>query len=379
MRISAVADVHLGSPRRMGGPVHVGVNARGREALDVLSRAVFRVVVARPDVFVVCGDLFDTTSPPPQLLARVQEILGAAVDGGVPTVVIPGNHDQVSDAEGDNALRPLRPAGVRVVDVWNADPGDQVASGVLLAPFKREPVAEWLPSFLSKYAGSGARILCLHAVIIDASTPVFLRNSPDAVEARVLGRMCAEYGIRAVVCGNWHKRGRWRESGVEIVQVGALVPTGFDNQGVFDEAQAPLYGALAHGSVEEPGVRVVHESIPGPRFVTGFRSAARWKALADWFAARPGYSLYAEHSGPDADGSVRALFEQEKSAERIAGWAIVPRRATISYGASENSRGQPTAYSLDAAVESVIAGQGWDGPLKRDVRALLAGGAKCAS
>ena len=379
MRISAVADVHLGSPRRLGGPIRVGVNARGRDALDVLSLAVARVVAARPEAFVICGDLFDTTAPSPQLLAHTQEILGAAVDAGVPTVVIPGNHDQVSDAEGDHALRPLRPCGVRVVDSWNANPCDQVVNGVLLAPFKREPVSAWLPVFLEQYESAGARVLCLHAGIIDAATPVFLRDSPDAVEARALGRMCAERGIRAVVCGNWHKRGRWRESGVEIVQVGALVPTGFDNQGVFDEQQAPLYGGLAHLSVEESGVRVVHESIPGPRFVTGFRTAARWKALADWFAARPGYKLYAEHTGPDADGSVRALFEHEKSVGGLAGWSIVPRKTAISYAAGEGAEARPKGYALEEAVESVLAGQDWDANLKCDVRALLAGGAKCVS
>lgn len=375
MRLTAVADVHLGSPRRMGGPVHVGVNVRGREALDVLSRAVSRVTVTRPDAFVVCGDLFDTASPPPQLIARTQEILSVPVDAGIPTVVISGNHDQVSDAEGDNALRPLRPAGVRVVDTWSASPGDQIVGGVLLAPFRREPVVEWLPAFMSRYAGNGAEILCLHAGIIDASTPLFLRSSPDAVEAHVLGRLCAEYGIRAVVCGNWHKRGRWRESGVEIVQVGALVPTGFDNQGVFDEQQTPLYGGLARVSVEVGEVRVVHESIPGPRFVTGFRTSSRWKALVDWFAARPGYSLYAEHAGPDGDNSVRALFEAERAAGRLAGWAVVPRKATVLPTPRNSTNSANSQIGLLGAVESVLTQQDWDDDVKREVRALLAEGA----
>jgi DNA repair exonuclease SbcCD nuclease subunit len=230
------ADVHVGNPRAFGGPMASGVNARGRHVLDALRAAVADAVASSSDALVVLGDLFDSSRATPQLIAAVMEVLTTAAENGVPVHLLLGNHDQESADEGDHALAPLamvegvtvheRPAVVSVrrdAEVW-------------MVPFQVGRASEWLPGVLERLsAGSPpeARVaLALHLGVIDGETLPFLRESPDAIDLRLLRALCSQYRIGHVFCGNWHDRRVWEgPEGAKVVQVGALAPTGFNNPG----------------------------------------------------------------------------------------------------------------------------------------------------
>ena len=101
-------------------------------------------------------------------------------------------------------------------------------------------------------------VLCLHLGVYDDNTPDYLRNSHDAVPVSLVFKICAEHGFPAAVVGNWHERRVWKgKDGTIIQQVGALAPTGWDNEGI------EPYGGVAFWT----GDRIVMETAPGPRFL----------------------------------------------------------------------------------------------------------------
>jgi hypothetical protein len=259
-KICFVADVHCGSPKRFGGPVRCGVNDRGRRVLDVFSRAADRAVELRAEAFVVCGDLFDSSLPPPQLLTEVQAPLRRLREAHVEVVLLVGNHDQESAAPGDHALGPLAPYA-RVVErpecVWLGP------VALLCLPHRRGREGRWVDEevrVVLEAAPRGARardvrrVLALHAGVVDERTPAFMRGGAVAVDH--LHYAMTMHSMTHAFAGDHHVHRRWGD----VVQLGALAGTGFDNAGLDG------YGALAVLDVDSGAVDL--EFLPGPRFVS---------------------------------------------------------------------------------------------------------------
>lgn len=251
--IGLIADVHLGNPRRHGGPLVSGINRRCRQALAVLQRATELAVERKCEALVVLGDLFDTTNPPQQVVAAAQQIFEGA---RIPVLSLLGNHEQVSTDPGDHALGPLSPVAQVV-----SEPLSLVAGGVelLLVPFQPGPAAEWLPGAVEA-AGSGGTgkpaTLLLHLGLEDGETPSYLRGTHDSVMVGQLADLCSTYEIGSCFSGNWHEHRVVRDDPL-IVQVGALCPTGWDNPGLKG------YGRVVFWD----GYRMHSKEVPGPRFL----------------------------------------------------------------------------------------------------------------
>lgn len=258
-RIAFCADCHLGNHRRFGGPVEASLNRRCREGLEVLRAAADRAVATRAFAFVVLGDLFDYQRPEPSLLAAVQHIfadLDDRLQGGV--ILLVGNHDQTSSTTEDNALSPLFPHATVVEHPQAVNIG---GVELILIPFRpgHEKAEDWLPTVLDQMppAGTKARVLGLHLGIADEQTAVWLRDSRDAIKASTLIKLGKEHGVSAVFAGNWHDRRIWKRSEPTVFQLGALVPTGWDNPGLQG------YGTLAFW---DDG-KIDFEELTGPRFL----------------------------------------------------------------------------------------------------------------
>jgi hypothetical protein len=257
VRVACVADVHLANHRVHGGETVAGLNRRAEEIANALALAVQAAERAGCERFVVAGDLFDAASPSPQLVRRAQEALSAS-ERPIKTFIIAGNHDIVSAKEGDNALGPLRALPhVEVVEVPRV-----VAAGsadLLLVPFQPGDARKWLPESVAALglgAGNGKpRALVTHVGIVTGATPPYLRDAHDAVELEALQALSAQ-GISAVLAGNWHGFHAWGN----ICQIGALVPTGWDNFGMEG------YGTLAIWDSKTG--KLSREEIPGPRFLS---------------------------------------------------------------------------------------------------------------
>jgi len=247
-----VADVHLGNHARWGGSTEVGLNRRCRQALDVLRASVDLAEKEGAGSFTILGDLFDTPKPSPQLVAAAMHILGTFT-GCV--VALAGNHEVSSTTPGDNALAPLREAGVVVFDGPELMRRSYPNVDMLMVPWQQTP--EWWEK-LKKTAlplpRGKKQILCLHTGLVASSSPDFLAG--DGVRVEDLLGIREELGISWILAGHWHRR--WAPN-LPVMQVGALVPTGFDNPGLDGYGTVVLYD-----DHEGLGWR----EVPGPRFVT---------------------------------------------------------------------------------------------------------------
>lgn len=329
VRAAFVADVHIGNHRRFGGPSAAGINTRCRDVLHALADAVREAERLEADVFVVLGDLFDTAKPTPQELAAVMKIFE---ESGLEIDVLLGNHDQSSATPGDNALAPLGFLhDVRVHEV------PTVRAGLILVPFQPGPANEWLPRALDALAPPPGGTLCLHLGIADAKTAPFLRGSPDSITVDELQELCARWKIKAVFAGNWHDHRTWSFPDLTIHQVGALVPTGFDNPG-------ERYGFLA--STFQHTVQVSER----PRFLIRSFEDDGLEDLTDR-AQRPYVKVTARVSHLSA---ARAELHDLRSNGVISDFFLVPDREVVAAAAHSAAKAARSAATVDEAITRYI-------------------------
>lgn len=279
IKIAAVTDVHLGNHQRFArGTLKAGVNLRARLILDVIRDAYTVACEHACDAFVVPGDFLDIVKPEPQLYAEAHRIFA---HDGPPAYFLVGNHEQASDEDGDHALGPMRPYG-EVIERPHAfvEEVEGLSVGVYLLPYSpRLPGRDYVETSLSDIelrwdlSTPDDSILFAHLGVEDSGTPVWLRGSHDSIKAADLADLMRKGGFSCAIVGNWHDHRVWRfDDGIEIVQCGALVPTGFDNPSTPDNlgADADPYGSLVIWDSSRPrGNRVTRVVCNGPRFVTG--------------------------------------------------------------------------------------------------------------
>ena len=85
-----VSDVHLGARHRDLG--EAAARKRDRQA-EAFGRAVDLGLERRIDVFLVCGDLFDSNAQPRRTVERAAAELRRLTERGIHVVLIPGTHD----------------------------------------------------------------------------------------------------------------------------------------------------------------------------------------------------------------------------------------------------------------------------------------------
>jgi hypothetical protein len=262
-RFGLVADVHLGNHRKCGGQVYSSINTRCSRILVSLEKALTVAWDEGCEAVYVLGDFFDRADPIPQIVAEARSVLGACQFGlKAPHVeLLLGNHDMHSDEECDNALWALK----NHTQVVIVEKPHRVAHGFAV-PFARKQASKYIPESLSSIYGYGPGSLkanhpvnlFLHAGIADNNTPPWLLKAYDAIHVDTLFKTMKDDGFLRAFAGNWHNPQHWRRDDMEIVQCGALVPTGWDNPGMD-------YGRL---TIVEDGGDWFQVVIPGPRFLT---------------------------------------------------------------------------------------------------------------
>lgn len=360
MKIAFVADLHLANHRRYGGEMKAGVNWRAEAVLGVLDQAVTRAVAQACDMLVVLGDLFDTTRPEPQLIARVQTIFQRATDENMDVVVMVGNHDQVSSHAGDHALGPLEPVA-RIVDKTTLLQVGGVE--LVLIPFITGAASGWIPKeldgILGKPGEQGARsvppsttrrLLALHCGLADDRTPPWLVNAPDSIPIDRLDSICEHSGIDFVFAGNWHSRQVWERTPGDasqharcIMQVGALVPTGFDNPGLTG------YGTVA---TWDCGVVSAHE-LPGPRFVKVQSKVELADVLKQNASLK--HDLFISESAAPEDLRERAVaLNALVTGKVLQGAQVLPDLAVAQAEARTAATSAKSAETMQAALDAFV-------------------------
>ncbi len=282
--------------------------------------------------FIVAGDLLDYSRPEAPLLAEVQDILRREGGDFDEVFLMLGNHEQVSTHVGDHALGPLAAEDrVTIVDRPTFRLIDDRGTELILIPFQPGHAREWLPGVVrdtlagSEDAGSsspramgGARILVLHLGIKDAKTPPWLAGSADAIDIDLLAPLCEEHKIDYVLAGNWHDHREWRlrSTATHVMQIGALVPTGWDNPGIEGYGGLALYDRTAG---------LTREEIAGPRFV---KATSKKEAQCEMVDARKGgHTLFVSFdAAPDDLEELTTLVAAATGRGDIRGGEVLPNQ-----------------------------------------------------
>ena len=408
VKIAAVADVHVGNRQRFArGTERAGVNLRARLIVDVLRDACTVAADQSADVLVIPGDLFDVVRPEPQLLAEVQKALSVCSENNVDVHIVVGNHEQASSEPGDHALGPLEPVAqvherpaMRSIhsalsSVWEQE-SERVEAYLL--PYSPElPGSEYVQSAIAQlelmregevdegYPAARDRMLFAHLGVEDSGTPVWLRGAHDSIKATDLADLMRRAGISCAIVGNWHDHRVWSfDDGVEIVQCGALAPTGFDNPSTGSNLGTnDPYGSLIIWDSSRPrGARCERIVINGPRFVQGRSTRAVVDAIEEG-VINHGHTVFARLVvSPDAVISVRQEFERmttcqvgsEYHYEVVADADDVKRRVTSAAISARD------ATTTDSAIAEYVAAMPLDEDIDRQAvldtaRRCVAGGA----
>ena len=350
MKIGFVADVHLANHKRFGGPVECSLNERCRFGLGVLDAAGNRTHAMGGRYLVSVGDLFDGVRPEPQLIAAVKRLFGPGID----LIPMLGNHEFVSRGDNDNSLSPLAFSIEKAgwLNILNSRNGLIEDLPVFAVPFFPSESKGRTTQILRNVVGgagqskasSGARALAVHLGVSDARTPPWLRNASDSIDVDDLADIARQGGFSFVFAGNWHNHQVWSpgDGAVTVIQIGALVPTGFDNPGLDG------YGGLVVWDSETG--HYTYEEIPGPRFL----------------------SLSATEEPPDLSGSPHTVYISAKAAPaqiaertraleaaRCLGWPahayeVLPDRELVEQGARAAGAGAARAETLGAAVAAYV-------------------------
>lgn len=272
-QVAFIADVHIANHQAHGGPTVAGINTRAQMCLDALKDAAQFVLRKRPGTpLIVAGDLFDHAKPSPQLITATQKALASVAS----TYLLLGNHDRVSALEGDHALGPMVLQHVGATPELYPTTNPQAVIAML--PFRNEPAKGWFADALSALVDDACTrnmrviaVCChlgLYAKADIAKAPYDITASNDAISVEFVASTCKDLGIPAVLAGNWHKFRAWTIDGVQLIQIGALVPTGWDNPTTLGEHDP--YGAVVVLTMPDldSAPRFSVRTTEGPRFVT---------------------------------------------------------------------------------------------------------------
>lgn len=352
MRLAFIADVHVGNHAE-GARAHApGVNSRCAEVLSALERAI--MCSAEATALVSLGDLLDTSRALPQMIAATQRSF--RYRNAQPVHLLMGNHERESQREGDHSLGPFaHMRGVHVIDQPCDVGGLPKPVRVAAVPFEARPAAD----LLSELSGRASIIAC-HAGVYDDET---VRSSPylvqgnDVVHVRHVLDVARLATCRLVLAGNWHSH-KWYKSGdgTSVIQVGALVPTGWDNPGLHGYGSLMLVD-VDNISGEVQDVRRVE--IPGPRFirlqgarqVDGFEASLG--ALVQNSAHIRSCGLYLRAEVEPAEViRCRAVLDASQL-KNVAYVSVLPAQDEALAGAAEAARRMPE-IDLARALEDFV-------------------------
>lgn len=113
VKVLHLSDIHLGSGFSHG---HInpetGLNTRLEDFVGALRRCIDRALDEPVDLVLFGGDAFPDATPPPYIQELFAQQFRRLVDGGIPTVLLVGNHDQHRQGQGGASLCIYRTLGV---------------------------------------------------------------------------------------------------------------------------------------------------------------------------------------------------------------------------------------------------------------------------
>jgi hypothetical protein len=192
-------------------------------------------------------------------------------------------------------------------------------------------------------------ILCAHAGIMDEDTPPFLRST-SAIDRDELFAFMDEFDLELALCGDWHEHKVHTRNGRTIIQVGALVPTGFDNLGVNEYGYAISYDTHTK--------QIAKHVVPGPRFLKVVYEEqtldAAWVhgVMSGTFGEN---ALYVKVSAlPENMKHARQDLDQMVADGFISGYDLVPSKEMVRVQAKAAATRASSAATFESALEEYL-------------------------
>jgi len=208
LTILHTADSHLGAdlPRRS----RHARRRRGHDFVDSFHRVIRHGLASGANLVIHSGDLFDSPQPSAEAMAAAGETLVACAAGGVPVVILPGNHEHSAIPSCLLLAHPNIHIVTRPCTIPLEIEGGCVA--VSAFPCLRRDAARAFPQALEQTGWRAAqadwRILAIHQSIESAvcgTANYRFRSSEDVVER---GAIPTEFDY--VACGHIHRHQRLR-------------------------------------------------------------------------------------------------------------------------------------------------------------------------
>lgn len=200
MRLLHTADWHLG--RTLGGASFLPDQAAW------LQGEFLRIVRdTRPDALLVAGDVFDRAVPPVEAVELLDDVLAQVVLGlGVPTVVIPGNHDAAERLS--FGARVMREAGLHIAE---SALGEAIRLGDAYGDVYVLPTGYASPLLIAELLGE------------DGGEDISCHDTGMAAVCRRLHGLCPP-GVRSVVVAHAFLQDGVESESERLLQVGGARP-----------------------------------------------------------------------------------------------------------------------------------------------------------
>jgi DNA repair exonuclease SbcCD nuclease subunit len=256
-RLLLVADTHLGFDEPLEGRARIDRRRRGPDFLANLERALEPALRGEVDAVVHGGDLLYRSKVPFSLVERAMRPIARVAAGGVPVLLVPGNHER------SKIPFPLLAAyrNVHVFDRPRTVLLQSAAGSVALSgfPFARDVRAGFrglLHDTGHAATPAAIKLLCLHQAVegAQAGTPDYtFTGGADVIRARDLPQ-----GFAAVLSGHLHRQQRLTRA-LDGAPLSAPVfyPGSVERTSFAERLETKGYLVLTLRAGERPGGRVV--------------------------------------------------------------------------------------------------------------------------
>lgn len=197
MRLVHLADLHLGHRRHYRCAAN-GLNQREMDVAQACRTAIDAILMARPDIVCIAGDVFDSSLPRNAATVFACRQLKRLRDVGIPVVVIPGNHDRVKSSEHGSIFPLFR--DLLGVDV-TVDRAERFVYPSLDLAVTAVPYAALIADGIPEPEGAERyKVLVVHGEVAG----LYPGRAAAAEEADIPTEAVTAHGWSYVALGDWH-------------------------------------------------------------------------------------------------------------------------------------------------------------------------------
>ena len=280
--LAVVSDLHFGNHKLLGGEEVAGVNRRCA-AIAMATREAVRIAQTADDGldgFIVAGDVFDSSSPSPEVIGTVSDSFNQLTH---PALLLVGNHDRSSDQYGHHALAAFN--NNRYVTAISGITVTRPAGAVhmVLVPFVEGPESV-IEEFLESQGSESPKVLIFHAGIVVGGGPAWTKEARNTIRVEKLRQWADDFHVIAALGGDWHTHNmvndRCTGTAPIVCQIGSLVQADFGDDPFKVGKLVIVELTFVDGEYYSASAKTIN--VPGPRFLTVRLDELKRMARGTW-------------------------------------------------------------------------------------------------